>query len=516
MIKHWLFTLLTTLALTLQSAYITTDDLLFSENFSSAETLKHWVASGRRPEFIENGAPEGQGGAVRFRLEEDGTSTISFQLDPAKVNGLVSFEGYIRGRDLSGKATYFGPKFMLACDDGKKKDFPEPEKGFGSFGWKKVKRFYSIPSGCRTIRFVIGIQAGRGELEVAGIRILRAREVSAEEAAHSGGIRAETGDMPRGPVVPGTKTEFRGVMSGDDLSPSAFAELRKWNVNLMRYQMRPSRELQEKLTTPEAFLAWIDSEIEKIDTIVLPQAKANGIKLVLDLHYGGQKVTRLLSNQLTRSTSNLKVLEESWRRLATKYRGNDAIYGYDLLNEPKPNDPQDNPWPEMAQRLIEVIREIDPDTPIIVEWFLTPPFAVKGENIIYSFHFYSPHGYTHHSIGGNRMNGWSYPGNIDGLWWDKEQLRDQLRMYLEFQRKHNARIFIGEFSVAAWAPGGAQWLRDTIELFDEYGWDWTYHAFREWPGWSVEHRGPSRAELKPAEDTDRKQVLLKYLQRNKK
>jgi hypothetical protein len=26
-------------------------------------------------------------------------------------------------------------------------------------------------------------------------------------------------------------------------------------------------------------------------------------------------------------------------------------------------------------------------------------------------------------------------------------------------------------------------MRDAIELFEEAGWDWTYHAFREWQGW---------------------------------
>lgn len=37
--------------------------------------------------------------------------------------------------------------------------------------------------------------------------------------------------------------------------------------------------------------------------------------------------------------------------------------------------------------------------------------------------------------------------------------------------------------------GAERNLADLISIFNEYGWDWTYHAFREWPGWSVEHKG---------------------------
>ena len=56
----------------------------------------------------------------------------------------------------------------------------------------------------------------------------------------------------------------------------------------------------------------------------------------------------------------------------------------------------------------------------------------------------------------------------------------------------------GEFSVAVWAPGGAAYLDDLVSIFEEYGWDWTYHAFREWEGWSLEHEGTPEVELFPA------------------
>lgn len=513
--KKLLFLLMFT-GMALHGALISTDEVLFQENFDSPDSLKRWQVIGRRPKFLPGEAPDGRGNAVRFTLEKEGDSKISLPLDPKKISGLISFEGYIRGTDLNGRATYLGPKFMLIVYDGKKYYYPEPVKGFGSYGWKKVKLFYRIPENCRSLTLTTGIQGGEGTLDVAQIKILRAREGSDEEAAHSA-VRADTSDIPRGPVVPGMRTQYRGVMSGDDLSPEAFAELGRWKVNLIRYQMRPGAELRKTLTTEEAYLRWIDSEIARLDKEILPLARQYDIKLALDLHYGGRKLTQLLSNELTPNSTNLELLEKTWRKLATHYRGNEMIYGYDLLNEPKPEDPTKNPWPEMAQRLVDVIREVDPDTPIIVEWFLTLPFPVSGKNLIYSFHFYSPGEYTHNQVSSvHSATNWRYPGVINGLWWDKEQLRNVLRPYLEFQKQNRARIFIGEFSVAAWAPGGAQYLQDCVDLFEEYGWDWTYHAFREWSGWSVEHAGKSRKDNRRVGDTDRKRVLLKAFEKNQK
>ena len=75
-----------------------------------------------------------------------------------------------------------------------------------------------------------------------------------------------------------------------------------------------------------------------------------------------------------------------------------------------------------------------------------------------------------------------------------------------------------EISAIRWAPdGGAErWLRDVIEIMEEHGWDWAYHAFREWDGWSVEH-GPDRNDQQPTTSpTDRKRLLLDWFAKNAK
>ena len=79
-----------------------------------------------------------------------------------------------------------------------------------------------------------------------------------------------------------------------------------------------------------------------------------------------------------------------------------------------------------------------------------------------------------------------------------------------------AKIYAGEFSAVSWAEGADRYLADLISLFEEYGWDWSYHAFREWPGWDVEKiciqdARTDRPRFVNAPDTPRKQVLLEGL-----
>ena len=70
------------------------------------------------------------------------------------------------------------------------------------------------------------------------------------------------------------------------------------------------------------------------------------------------------------------------------------------------------------------------------------------------------------------------------------------------------RLVLAAAGAVAWAPGAERYLQDCIELFDEQGWDWCYHAFNEWRGWNVEYEGGSRETLRRTGDTPRKKVLL--------
>jgi hypothetical protein len=87
---------------------------------------------------------------------------------------------------------------------------------------------------------------------------------------------------------------------------------------------------------------------------------------------------------------------------------------------------------------------------------------------------YLPHAFTHQGVHGPGK-AYRYPGEIDGKRWDKAQLEAALRPVVEFQRKYNVHIYIGEFSAIRWAPddSACRYLADLIDIFEAHAWDWS-------------------------------------------
>ncbi len=308
---------------------------------------------------------------------------------------------------------------------------------------------------------------------------------------------------------------LRGVMLPmRTLSGDEFNTLAEWGVSLVRFQIVRRGAESGNRDIPE-YLRWIDSKINQIAGEVLPLAAERGIKVAVDLHVtpgerNGDQEPRMFSEP-----EYADAFIETWRRIATRLRGHPALYGYDLVNEPRQKNPSANGWWTLQSRAAVAIREIDPDTPIIVEsneWD-SPETYDRMEplplgNVIYEAHMYLPLLYTHQGVKGN-ARGLVYPDNAKGI--DKEWLREKLSPLREFQLRNGVRVYVGEFSAVCWAPGAADYLRDCIAIFNEYGWDWTYHAFREWAGWSVEHEGEDFESLVPSSDNSRKRALIEGL-----
>ena len=98
------------------------------------------------------------------------------------------------------------------------------------------------------------------------------------------------------------------------------------------------------------------------------------------------------------------------------------------------------------------------------------------------------------------------------------QLEAALQPAVDFQRRYGVHIYIGEFSAIRWAPDGSayRYLKDLIEIFEAHDWDWSYHAFREWDGWSVEHGSNPDDHRRSAIPTDREKLLRAWFAKNQK
>jgi hypothetical protein len=216
-----------------------------------------------------------------------------------------------------------------------------------------------------------------------------------------------------------------------------------------------------------------------------------------------------------------------WQELARRYRGRTALAGFDLINEPKPPgslQAQSDAFVQLAGRLIEGIRAVDPERMVIFEpapsgnaHFAFKPLKapLPYANVLYSAHFYKPEEVTHQGVGGAPA-GEPYLG--------RKSDRDELQRFVEplraFARRHKVPVYVGEFSCIRWAPGdsAALWTRDVLELFEAEGWSWTFHAFRGWHGWDHELGPTDPKPASPAEaarlrrgDTAVMTLLRQYL-----
>lgn len=499
------------------TAAFQTGRTLYENQFTEREMDSKQLS--RSKVHLPRGGENGDGALWIRDPKEKSNPLYRIVLDPAMFSsgGYYVLEAKYRGEDLKkGERHYFGPAITLCYKTRSLKNrtrWKGAEIQLGTPNWTHyfyVEKFQ--PNDVTEIAIHINNHQGRGEFYVDWVRISEGREIPDEavvppENKEAAAIRrgrdifkADSRNHYSGPI-----TRSRGVqVNPNRLTVKDIDDLGKWGANLIRFGFSGG----EPVKTEEEYLRWVDSRIARLDSL-MPHLERNGIKVVIAFSkIPGAKRTNYASVNL-KNSSDFGALEKAWKKVASHYRKNPNIYGYDLLNEPAGIDADD--WNRVAEELVKAIRTVDPDT-LVINPFVTRFFP--GENMAYSPHIYQPHTLTHQGVA-ERGVAWKYPGYINGVYWDKEQLRVTLKPFIDFQQKYNARIYIGEFSCIVWAEGRDRYIQDCIELFEEYGWDWTYHAFREWPPWSVEHERAAPYQFRKADrDTPAKKTLLKYFKLN--
>ncbi len=261
--------------------------------------------------------------------------------------------------------------------------------------------------------------------------------------------------------------------------------------------------------------------IETIDQLLEMAANA-GLYVVLSARSGPQRSEfsilrdgagdwfgyEYLIEKVWEDTEAQVAWAEMWRYTAERYRDNPIVVGYDLMVEPNANDILDlwDPdefyaqyggktydWNTWYPPIVEAIREVDPDTPILVggmgysglEW-LSYLQVVDDPHIVYTFHQYEPFAYTHQDPEEGLTN--TYPGHFDADWDDEAE--DVNRSWLDsffalgdlYAAEHGVPIAVNECGVMRWEPGAADFMRDQLDLFEERGWNvavWMWYP--DWP-----------------------------------
>jgi aryl-phospho-beta-D-glucosidase BglC (GH1 family) len=193
-----------------------------------------------------------------------------------------------------------------------------------------------------------------------------------------------------------------------------------------------------------------------LDTILV-----DGMAVQVDLH-----PEEAYKQGIRTNNASIDRLVQLWRRLAAHYANRDPerVF-FEIMNEPEENDPYR--WAGMQARVAAAIREAAPRHTIIATGpnysdivDLLTQHPLPDGNVIYNFHFYDPHEFTHQGAAWGAPywiyeHGIPYPPTEDSMAELVRQIPDPADRYklenywLDHWDAHRIRLMIDE--AAAWA-----------------------------------------------------------------
>lgn len=285
---------------------------------------------------------------------------------------------------------------------------------------------------------------------------------------------------------------------GQPINDSTFSLFKSWNVEIIRMFISKDddyRQVKNDKDSVQNYLQPYEKHLKALDESL---RLAKKYKLFIILAVGGLLERRNGILYAKRGNAGYySSLIKIWVYIAKKYNKNRWLIGYDLLNEPHTENENKTWIPVVFPMLRDSIRKYDTSTSLIVEpgeW--DNPSAYKNlkpiddQHVIYSFHFYEPHNFTHQGIKGLPRWKASYPGYLPNLhnpfstYWGKIQLQNAMKPVEDFKNKYGAHVMVGEFGVVRWAIGAEKWLSDVIQIFNNNNFDWCYFSYGGVNAWN--------------------------------
>ncbi|MGE5351504.1 MAG: cellulase family glycosylhydrolase [Acidobacteriota bacterium] len=483
--------------------------VIFNEDFSdSLLTSTRWS-----PRQNYTYASSISGSCITMELASAQSKMISFSVPVDGIKGgAIAISSDIKAENISQPPnSWNGIKVMLkiTLSDGTAL-YPQLIAPTGTFDWMNKSTYISLPASAVSATLYLGLEKCSGKVWFDNILFRLIKDPRDIPPARDPNINIDKYHSQ----VP----SLRGTMVSTSMKQSDIEVLAgEWKANLMRWQIGGT-SYPLGIQTP-GLDSVLEKELRLLDSAI-EWAKPYRIKIVADLHG--------LSKGCLKSAEAESKLVEVWKKISLRYKDTDQIWAYDIANEPDTregdwNTPGYLAWEDLAEKVAREIRNIDSVKPVIIEsalgdpaGFLTlRPIDFSIPRVIYSAHFYLPHAFTHQTLYDYKTS-YSYPDTIEGKYWDKNTLAEKLSPVVEFQNRYRVPVYIGEFSAIRWAPSNSayRYLKDCIELFETYGWDWTYHAFREFDGWSVEHSEDQNDHAPTPLPNSRQLLLRSYFENN--
>jgi endoglucanase len=244
---------------------------------------------------------------------------------------------------------------------------------------------------------------------------------------------------------------------------------------------------------PADYLGYLDSAVKMI--------LDHGLAVVLDIHPDGDFKQKLVQDAF------VEEFTDYWRAFAKHYAALDPerVF-FEILNEPEMQDRYR--WYGVESKLAAAIRDGAPQHTIIAtgaRWsdnddliFLDP---LRDPNVIYNFHFYEPHIFTHQGAtwGVNYwhfLHGLSYPSNPASAavaaanipdeanrlpvirygmdHWDATRIDTEIAQVDTWAREHGVVITCNEFGVYRKADPAdrERWLADVRTALEKHNMGW--------------------------------------------
>jgi endoglucanase len=263
---------------------------------------------------------------------------------------------------------------------------------------------------------------------------------------------------------PQSPSEIRGLVS-ELLGPEGSAAF--WQKYRENYITREDIALLHRagfnairVPLPYSLFESDDAEAFKLLDRLIVWSRAEDLYVILDLHAapGGQTGTNIDDSVgypwLYQSPEEQEQLIAIWRRLATHYRDEPAVLGYDLLNEPIPDYPKLAPLNSLLEPLYKKlsgeIRKIDAHHILFLggaQW--DGNFSVFGKpfdaNVAYTFHKY-----------------WTAPDE------------SVLRQYIDFRERYDVPIWLGESG-----ENTDRWIAEFVNALEKNNIGWAFWPYKK-------------------------------------
>src|ERR1700733_9576667 len=247
---------------------------------------------------------------------------------------------------------------------------------------------------------------------------------------------------------------------------------------------------------PAEYLGYLDAAVKMI--------LDRGLAVVIDLHPNSEFKTRLAKDD-----SFVQEFADFWRALARHYSSWDTerVF-FEILNEPEMSDRYR--WSGVQAKLAAAIREGAPQHTMIAagaRWsddddlvFIEP---LRDPNIIYTFHFYEPHIFTHQGANWSAyfwhwVKGLRYPSSpewaakvaagvpdaVDRMavirygedHWDAARIDAEIAQVAEWARQRGVPVVCNEFGVYrdyVDPQDREAWIHDVRTSLERHSMGWT-------------------------------------------